>query len=68
MAPSWRTSVIEEGGVLGRPVRITVYDEGTAEKAITYYERAVTVDGWIYCLEVIRHNQRHPDAVSREIS
>lgn len=30
---------------MGRPVKVTVYDdEGNADKAVTYYERAITVD------------------------
>jgi len=30
---------------LGRPVRLILYnDEGSPDKAVTYYERAITVD------------------------
>ena len=30
---------------MGRPVKMTIYDdEGNADKAVTYYERAITVD------------------------
>jgi len=41
----WVEDINRRGGLLGRPVKMTVYDdESTAEKAITYYERAITVD------------------------
>ena len=33
------------GGLLGRPVQITIYDdESSVDKAVTYYERAITVE------------------------
>ena len=41
----WAEDVNKRGGLLGRPVRLTIYDdEGVPEKAVTYYERAITVD------------------------
>jgi len=41
----WVEDVNRRGGLLGRPVRMTIYDdESNADKAVTYYERAVTVD------------------------
>ncbi|HVN24364.1 MAG TPA: amino acid ABC transporter substrate-binding protein [Syntrophorhabdales bacterium] len=41
----WVEDVNKRGGLLGRPVRLTIYDdESTAEKAVTYYERAITID------------------------
>jgi len=41
----WAEDVNRRGGLLGRPVKLTIYDdESTAEKAVTYYERAITVD------------------------
>ena len=41
----WAQDVNKRGGLLGRPVEMIIYDnEGSADKAVTYYERAVTVD------------------------
>jgi branched-chain amino acid transport system substrate-binding protein len=41
----WVDEINSRGGLLGRPVKMNVYDdESTAEKAVTYYERAMTVD------------------------
>jgi branched-chain amino acid transport system substrate-binding protein len=41
----WVEDVNKRGGLLGRPVKLTIYDdESTAEKAVTYFERAITVD------------------------
>ncbi len=41
----WAEDVNSRGGLLGRPVKLTIYDDETnAEKAVTYYERAITVD------------------------
>jgi branched-chain amino acid transport system substrate-binding protein len=41
----WVEDINKRGGLLGRPVRMTIYDdESSAEKAVTYYERAITVD------------------------
>jgi branched-chain amino acid transport system substrate-binding protein len=41
----WVEDINKRGGLLGRPVQMTVYDdESSAEKAITYYERAMTFD------------------------
>jgi branched-chain amino acid transport system substrate-binding protein len=41
----WVEDVNKRGGLLGRPVKMTIYpDQGTAEEAVTYYERAITVD------------------------
>ena len=41
----WLQDVNKRGGLLGRPVEMIIYDnEGNADKAVTYYERAVTVD------------------------
>ncbi|HME43991.1 MAG TPA: amino acid ABC transporter substrate-binding protein [Syntrophorhabdales bacterium] len=41
----WAEDVNKRGGLLGRPVKLTIYDdESTAEKAVTYFERAITVD------------------------
>jgi len=41
----WAEDINKRGGLLGRPVKITIYDdEGSADKAVTYYERAITVD------------------------
>jgi branched-chain amino acid transport system substrate-binding protein len=42
---SWVEDVNKRGGLLGRPVKMTIYDdESSTEKAVTYYERAITVD------------------------
>jgi len=44
MTIGWRTST-SAGGLLGRPVKMTIYDdEGSTDRAVTYYERAITVD------------------------
>jgi branched-chain amino acid transport system substrate-binding protein len=41
----WAEDINRRGGLLGRPVKLTIYDdESSAEKAVTYYERAITVD------------------------
>ncbi len=41
----WAEDINKRGGLLGRPVKLTIYDdESNAEKAVTYYERAITVD------------------------
>ncbi len=41
----WGEDVNRRGGLLGRPVKMTVYpDQGTTEEAVAYYERAITVD------------------------
>ena len=42
---SWAEDINKRGGLLGRPVRLIIYDdESNADKAVTYYERAITVD------------------------
>ncbi len=41
----WVEDINKRGGLLGRPVKLTIYDdESNAEKAVTYYERAISVD------------------------
>ena len=41
----WVEDVNKRGGLLGRPVEMIMYDnEGSSEKAVTYYERLATVD------------------------
>jgi len=41
----WAEDVNSRGGLLGRPVKLIMYDdESNAEKSVTYYERAITVD------------------------
>ena len=41
----WAEDVNSRGGLLGRPVKLVMYDdESSPEKAVTYYERAITVD------------------------
>ncbi len=41
----WVEDVNKRGGLLGRPVKMTIYDdESNTDKAVTYYERAITVD------------------------
>ncbi len=41
----WAEDLNKKGGLLGRPVKLTIYDdESNAEKAVTYFERAITVD------------------------
>jgi branched-chain amino acid transport system substrate-binding protein len=41
----WVENINRRGGLLGRPVKMTIYDdESSTEKAVTYYERAITVD------------------------
>jgi branched-chain amino acid transport system substrate-binding protein len=41
----WVENINKRGGLLGRPVKMTIYDdESSTEKAVTYYERAITVD------------------------
>jgi branched-chain amino acid transport system substrate-binding protein len=41
----WLEEINRKGGLLGRPVEMIVYDnESDTDKAVTYYERAITVD------------------------
>jgi len=41
----WVEDVNKRGGLLGRPVKMTVYpDQGNPEEAVAYYERAITID------------------------
>ena len=41
----WADNVNKKGGLLGRPVKLTIYDdEGNPDGAVSYYERAITVD------------------------
>jgi branched-chain amino acid transport system substrate-binding protein len=41
----WTEEINKKGGLLGRPVKMTIYpDQGTTEEAVSYYERAITVD------------------------
>ena len=41
----WVEDINKRGGLLGRPVKITIYDdEGNPDRAVTYYERAITID------------------------
>jgi branched-chain amino acid transport system substrate-binding protein len=41
----WLQDVNKRGGLLGRPVEMMMYDnEGSSDKAVSYYERLVTVD------------------------
>jgi branched-chain amino acid transport system substrate-binding protein len=41
----WAEDINKRGGLLGRPVKLIIYDdESSADKAVTYYERAITVD------------------------
>jgi branched-chain amino acid transport system substrate-binding protein len=41
----WLEQINKKGGLLGRPVEMIVYDnESDTDKAVTYYERAITVD------------------------
>jgi branched-chain amino acid transport system substrate-binding protein len=41
----WLEEVNKRGGLLGRPVEMTIYDnESDTDKSVAYYERAITVD------------------------
>jgi branched-chain amino acid transport system substrate-binding protein len=41
----WLRDINKKGGLLGRPVEMVIYDnEGSPEKAVTYYERVITID------------------------
>jgi len=41
----WADDINRRGGLLGRPVKMIIYDdESSPDKAILYYERAITVD------------------------
>lgn len=41
----WTEDINKRGGLLGRSVQLNIYDdESSADKAVTYYERAITVD------------------------
>jgi branched-chain amino acid transport system substrate-binding protein len=41
----WVEEINKRGGLLGRPVKMTIYpDQGNPEEAVAYYERAITVD------------------------
>jgi branched-chain amino acid transport system substrate-binding protein len=42
---SWAEDVNKAGGLLGRAVKLVIYDdESNPDKAVTYFERAITVD------------------------
>ena len=42
---AWAEDVNKRGGFLGRAVKMTIYpDQGTPDEAVTYFERAITVD------------------------
>jgi branched-chain amino acid transport system substrate-binding protein len=42
---AWVEDVNKKGGLLGRPVKMITYDdESSPDKAVTFYERAITVD------------------------
>jgi len=42
---AWAEDVNKRGGLLGRQVKLIMYDdESNADKAVTYYERAITMD------------------------
>jgi branched-chain amino acid transport system substrate-binding protein len=41
----WEEDINKRGGLLGRPVKMIIYDdESNTDKAVTYYERAITLD------------------------
>ncbi len=41
----WQEQVNKRGGLLGRPVKLIIYDdESDPDKSVTYYERAITLD------------------------
>jgi len=41
----WEQDINKRGGLLGRPVKMIIYDdESNVDKSVTYYERAITVD------------------------
>jgi branched-chain amino acid transport system substrate-binding protein len=41
----WEMDINRRGGLLGRPVKMIVYDdESNVDKSVTYYERAISVD------------------------
>jgi len=41
----WAEDINNRGGLLGRPIKMTMYDdESSTDKAVAYYERAITVD------------------------
>jgi branched-chain amino acid transport system substrate-binding protein len=42
---SWAEDINKSGGLLGRPVKLIIYDdESSPDKAVTYFERAITID------------------------
>ena len=42
---AWLEEINKRGGLLGRSVQMIVYDnESNTDKAVTYYERAITID------------------------
>ena len=42
---AWLEEINKKGGLLGRPVQMIIYDnESNTEKAVTYYERVITID------------------------
>jgi branched-chain amino acid transport system substrate-binding protein len=57
----WVAEVNAAGGLLGRPVELKIYDdESNANKAVTFAEKAITVDKVNLLLAVIRHRtSRH---------
>lgn len=41
----WKEDVNRKGGLLGRPLELAIYDDASSlEKAVTFFERAITVD------------------------
>lgn len=41
----WTEDINRRGGLLGRPVKMIIYDdESNPDKAVTFYERAITID------------------------
>jgi branched-chain amino acid transport system substrate-binding protein len=41
----WGEDINKRGGLLGRPVQLVIYDdESNTDRAVIYYERAITVD------------------------
>jgi branched-chain amino acid transport system substrate-binding protein len=41
----WEEDINKRGGLLGRPVQMVIYDdESNTDRAVSYYERAITVD------------------------
>jgi len=49
---SWVEDINKKGGLLGRPVKMIIYDdESSPDKAVLYFERRSRLTKWTWCPE-----------------